>query len=512
MIPTEARPIAAPAAAATTPPPRLPPKPAAAAGRRRWNLLERSVAVRLSVWFALVFTIGFSAIFGLLYWTLARQLEARDLEALELRLQQYTDIYAASGLTGLRERVAEDSQAPHVRSLFIRLVGRDGDAIWGKIPPDWIATDTQLVAVPDGWGGWTRRHTYTVRVPRDEAQDLTIVGRVLPDGRLLQVGRSTDNRAVLLAPLQRTFLWIGGAVVVIGFAAGVVTARRATSPLRDVVETAQRIVATGALDARVPAPKRNDDIAELVRAFNTVLDKNAALLRTMREALDNVAHDLRTPLTRLRGTAELALQNEQGTPAQNEALADCVEQADDVLRLLRALMEISEAEAGMLRLEKTQCDLGAVARGAVDLYREVAEAKSVALHVELAPDVFVVADPTRLRQAVANLIDNAVKYTPPGGSAVVRVAPDGTEAVVSVSDTGPGVPTAEQPRVWERLYRGDASRSEHGLGLGLSLVRAIVEAHGGRVTLRNAPEGGAVFEFRLPAAAAAAGERSRANV
>ncbi len=465
----------------------------------RWR---RSLAVRLSVWFAALFAVGFSAIFGLLYWTLARSLEARDTEALQLRLQQYADIYAADGLDGLRQRVAEDSQGPHVRSLFIRIVGRGGDAVWGKIPPDWIEADAKRVAVPDGWGGWTVRQNYTVRVPRDEEQDLAVAGRVLADGRLLQVGRSSDSRAVFLAPLRRTFLSVGAAVVIFGFGAGVVAARRATRPLRDVIDTAQRIIATGALDARVPPPKRDDDVAELVRAFNTVLDKNAGLLRAMREALDNVAHDLRTPLTRLRGTAELALQaTANGGAAQTEALADCVEQADDVLRLLRALMEISEAEAGMLKLEKTNCDLAALARDAAELYAEVAEAKPVTLTTEIAGAAPIGADATRLRQAIANLVDNAVKYTPAGGRITVRAAVERKEAVLTVSDSGPGVPAAEQARVWERLYRGDASRSERGLGLGLSLVRAIVEAHGGRVALRNAPEGGAIFEVRLPLAA-----------
>jgi signal transduction histidine kinase len=356
---------------------------------------------------------------------------------------------------------------------------------------------------------------------------------VLADGHLLQVARSTDSRAVLLAPLRRTFLWVGGAVVLTGFGAGYLAARRATRPLRDVIATAQRIIATGALDARVPAPRRDDEVADLVRAFNTVLDKNAGLLRTMREALDNVAHDLRTPLTRLRGTAEIALQSVGGNGVQNEALADCVEQTDDVLRLLSALMEISEAEAGMMRLQKTPGDLAALAHDVAELYAEVAEAKPVTLKVEASGPVPVLYDAVRLRQAVANLVDNAVKYTPAGGRVTLRVAvvegrgtgvggretgdagsavaeamadKQGTisakEAVLSVSDTGPGVPPEEQPRIWERLYRGDASRSQRGLGLGLSLVRVIVEAHGGRVTQRNAPEGGAVFEVRLPLAAA----------
>jgi len=296
-------------------------------------------------------------------------------------------------------------------------------------------------------------------------------------------------------------LWVGGGVMIIGFAAGLFTAHRATRPLRDVIATAQRIIATGALDARVPAPRRDDDVAELVRAFNTVLDKNTGLLRAMREALDNVAHDLRTPLTRLRGTAELALQASAEAPAggaaQTEALADCVEQADDVLRLLRALMEISEAEAGMLSLDRAKCDLGEIARSAAELYAEVAEAKPVTLTVEVAEPVPVLADATRVRQVAANLVDNAVKYTPAGGRVTVRATVDGGDAVLTVSDDGPGVPAAEQPRVWERLYRGDASRSQRGLGLGLSMVRAIVEAHGGRVALRNAEPHGAVFEARF---------------
>ena len=487
--------------------------------------LHRSLAVRLSVWFAALFAIGFTAIFALLYWTLGRQLEARDTEALQLRLQQYAGIYAIAGLYGLEARYADDSQTPHVRSLFIQLVNRNGAVEWAKIPSDWIEADAQRVSVPDGWGGWAQRQNYTVRVPRDEEQDLAVAAQVLPDGHLLQVARSTDSRAVLLAPLRRTFLWVGGAVVLTGFGAGYLAARRATRPLRDVIATAQRIIATGALDARVPAPRRDDEVADLVRAFNTVLDKNAGLLRTMREALDNVAHDLRTPLTRLRGTAEIALQSAGGNGAQNEALADCVEQTDDVLRLLSAVMEISEAEAGMMRLTKTPGDLAALARDVAELYAEVAEAKPVTLSVEASGPVPVLYDAVRLRQAVANLVDNAVKYTPAGGRVVLRVAMvegrgtgDGgsavaeamagkqaasstREAVLSVSDTGPGVPPADQPRIWERLYRGDASRSQRGLGLGLSLVKVIVEAHGGRVTQCNAPEGGAVFEVRLPLAA-----------
>ena len=454
--------------------------------------------MRLSLWFTALIAIGFTAIFALLYVLLGRQLEARESEALQLRLRQYAGIYEASGVQGLGERIDEDSATPHVRSLFVRLVSQRGNVVWARVPPDWIDQDVKRIAVPDGWGGWSVRQTYSVRVPHDQQQDLAVVSSLLSDGLLLQVGRSTDNRGTLLEPLRRTFFWVGSAAILVGFAVAVVAARRATRPLHHVVETARRIINTGALDARVPMPARDDDIAELVQHFNTVLDKNAGLLRSMREALDNVAHDLRTPLTSLRGTAELVLSQPGVDRSAREALADCVERTDEVLRLLRALMEISEAEAGVLRLEKSQSDLREITRQAAELYSDVAEAKQIKLELQEGEAAPVFVDAVRTRQAVANLIDNAIKYTPRGGAVHLRAYREDGDALLEVRDSGPGVPEAEQPRIWERLYRGDQSRSQSGLGLGLSLVRAIVEAHGGKVTVRNAPERGAIFELRLP--------------
>jgi signal transduction histidine kinase len=462
---------------------------------------RRSVAARLSVWFATLFTVGFCAIFALLYWTLERHMEERDVEGLKLTLGQYSEIYLASGLPGLQQRVALDSRMPHVRSLFIRIVGPTGNALWVNVPPDWIESDVQRVVIP---GGWAEKSIRTVKIPRDEQQDLAVATESLPGGVMLQVGRSTDSRMVLLEPLRRTFLWVGGAVIIVGLGVGFFAARRTTRPLHSVVETARKIIRTGTLDLRVPVPARDDEIAELVRYFNTVLDQNRALVRSMREALDNVAHDLRTPLTGLRGSAELALGRPADQAGAQEALADCVERADEVLSLLRAIMEISEAEAGMLRLDKTACDLGDLARGPVELYADVAESRGLRLHGELIGAIPLFADATRLRQAIANLIDNAVKYTPAGGQITVQARAQDGEAVLIVQDTGPGVPPDEQLRIWERLYRGDQSRSQSGLGLGLSLVRAIVEAHGGRASVANAPGGGAIFAVHLPLAAAPA--------
>jgi signal transduction histidine kinase len=321
----------------------------------------------------------------------------------------------------------------------------------------------------------------------------------LGGGYWLQVGKTTEAQAALLERFRVVAAWVLILGLALGLLAGALLASRALGPIRRLIAAVHRVLATGHMDARVPVRAGpGDELHELTCLFNAMLEKNGALLRGMREALDNVAHDLRTPLTRLRSTAERTLAAPPG-PADREAVSDALEETERVLLLLDTLMDISEAETGLMRLEKAEVPLRAAAAEATALYEMVAEDRGIAVQNEVPADAQIFADPQRLRQALVNLLDNALKYTPRGGTVTIFAESRPSSSVLGVRDTGPGIALDEMPRIWERLYRGDKSRSARGLGLGLALVKAIAQAHGGAAEVESPPGSGAVFRLILPA-------------
>ncbi|MBL9212332.1 MAG: HAMP domain-containing histidine kinase [Opitutaceae bacterium] len=456
--------------------------------------LRQSLALRLAIQYALVFAVSAAVLFGALYWVLADALEKREIEAVSRRAEVYAAAYDFGGVASLNNHLNAD-RSPDQPAYFVRLVNADGSFQWIAVPRNWV--ETQIEKVPVGVFTWTRE-THLVRQPQNALRDYAIASRQLRDGRLLQVGRLTDSLSVLLSPLRRAFGVVGAGALLLSVVVGTLLSWRATKPLRAVSDTTRRILATGDLSARVPGPDGSGELAVLVRQLNTLLEKNAVHVRVLREMLDNLAHDLRTPLTRLRGTAELAIQD-SGDPADaRAALADCVNESDRVLHLLETLLDISAAEAGVLKLNCDRIDVRSLTERAVDLYREVAEEKTLAVTLDQPDPVEVSADAIRLGQVVNNLLDNALKYTPAGGRVTLAARNEPKTAVITVTDNGPGVPAGEREAIFRRLYRGDSSRSQRGLGLGLSMVKAIVEAHGGTVAVDDAPGGGARFTVRLP--------------
>jgi len=450
---------------------------------------------RLAAWYALLFLGSSLAIGVLTYVLLASSLAQRDHDMIRSTLAAYAAQFQQGGLPALDRAIRNDQAASRGERLFVRVSRGGQEVIFYNLPGEWSEFDLSPLERPGGQGGQT--WAYIPR--RGTSEVLEVASTYLADGTLLQVGKSNVIRSELLAR-YRTILIIAVAVVVlIGAVGGALLTRSTMRPLRHLAGVVRTILQTGRFDARVPVQGSRDPLDQLGGLFNGMLDRIAALVAGMRGSLDNVAHDLRTPMTRLRAIAERSLESGSEDPQRyREALADCLEESEHVSEMLNTLMDISEAETGVMRLAPEAVDAADILHDVQELYADVADEKGIEVRVEAPAGLGVAADRNRLRQVLANLLDNAVKFTPAGGHVMLRASEEADGVALAVEDDGPGIAAEDLPRIWDRLYRGDRSRSERGLGLGLSLVRAIVEAHKGRAEVASSPDHGARFTIHLP--------------
>ncbi len=459
------------------------------------NFLSRCrphLSLRLTLWFSLIFLLASLTVLGMAYYLLATSLRQQDRESIRTALQEYQAQYKAGKLIALRNAIKFERAAGKPNIFFVRLAGPRNQTVFLHFPEQWADFNLQELERMATIPAW-----FQLRAAQEE-EVLEIATVRLPDNFLLQVGKDTSAREELLEHFRRVAFGVTIPLIILGLVGGKFLAGRTLRPIRQLIQTVQTITATGMMTARAPVGPARDELAELARLFNQMLDRISALLDGMRETLDNVAHDLRTPLTRLRGVAETALQAQEQPDTCRAALADCLEEAERLSGLLTILMDIAEAEAGTMKLRLETVPIGPLLADLVDLYRYVAEDKQISITTNYPPELAVTADAPRLRQALANVLDNAVKYTPPGGRITVTAAAAGAWRRFIIADTGVGIPPADLPKIWDRLYRGDKSRSQRGLGLGLSLVKAIVTAHGGHIEVASEPGQGSRFDIYLP--------------
>ena len=410
-------------------------------------------------------------VFALLYNVTASFLERQAGQAVASDLAGLEAHHRRGGLPKLLQVLEDRTVVPSAG--FHLLAGPDGARVAGNLPawPD---------AVPDEGG------RLIFQVEGAAPQPVLGLARTLPDGHRLLVGAGLGERRQFRNRIVETLFWSFAAIAGMSVAGGLVIRRNVTRRLETINRTTRQII-DGQLHARIPRSASEDELDRLAANLNDMLDKIERLMTGLRHLSEDIAHDLRTPLNRLRGQLEMAaLEMQEGDPVR-DAVQDAILEADRLLDMFGALLSIAKAEAGYQQMPLTDVALSPVVWRVVELYEPVAEEKGVVLRVRIDRPVTIRGQEQLLAQALANLVDNAVKYTPDGGEILVSVSSGEKPGTVElmVADSGPGIPPEDRERVLRRFIRLDWSRSTPGNGLGLSLVDAVTRLHGAKLVIED---------------------------
>jgi len=448
-------------------------------------------AFRLAALYFLVFAASVLGVLLFVYWTSADFVERQTEATLDAEITGLAEQYAQRGLSGLIQIVAARSAGDRGDAMIYLVTDPDGKPLAGNIAA-WPAG----VPTHSAWLSFSLERTANGRPELHPARGRLFI---IPGGYRLLVGRDISDAAAFRSQVRATLLWAGLIALCVGLIGGTVMSRNLLRRVEQVNRTSERVMA-GNLSDRVPLRGTSDEFDQLAGNLNRMLDQIERLMTAMREVTDDVAHDLKTPLARLRARLELALIGPLDATAQSEAIRAAIDEADRLLATFNALLGIAEAEAGAGRDEAGPLDLGEIAGAAAEFYEPAAEEKGFALSLAAEPEVRIRGDRHLLSQTLHNLLDNALKYAG-GGDLSIRVFRADGRAVLEVADRGPGIPEADRHSVFDRFVRLEPSRSTPGNGLGLSLVRAVARRHHGTVALAdNQP--GLKVRLEFPAFAA----------
>jgi heavy metal sensor kinase len=449
----------------------------------------------LTLWYAGIFTVSSCVAFLLFYTLITSFIQDRTDQELLGQVNRFSSLGAAEGIEAVKSAAVIEAQAAGVKKVFFRLLSLNGQVFSSSNMAYWKDIDINEAAIQALLRG--RSHVFEViTIPR-RREKVRVLYAMLSPTIILEVGQAMESYSRFLDAFKGIFITTMTFLIVLAAGVGWFMARRAVSGVEAVTRTAQKI-SGGNLEERVPVKARGDEIDRLATTFNQMLNRIQLLLTEIKEMSDNIAHDMRSPITRIRGIAEVTLTTGKSLSEYESMTASIVEECDRLLDMINTMLMISKTEAGVDRLIREEIDLTDLVRRGCELFEPTAEDKGVTVSCDVASGSHLIGDMRMIQRMLSNLLDNAIKYTPSGGWVKVSLSEDDAQVVVSVRDTGIGLSPEDLPRIFERFYRCDQSRSQAGIGLGLSLARAVARAHGGGITVLSTPNQGSTFTVILP--------------
>ena len=461
--------------------------------------LPHTLAFRLTLWYGLVFTLCSCLAFLFFYFLINIQLKQRLDDRLSDKISEFEAIYNLQGIDEVKSAALIESQAAGEKKIFFRLLYASGVAFSSSNMSYWQAIGINRKAVRELLEKRTRVFE-TLAIP-GRVDRVRIAYGIIGRRIVVQLGYSMENDIAFIEIFKRLFLITMSALIIAAVLVGWFMARRALSGVEAVTRTARQISESD-LSRRVPIMARHEEIDRLAVTFNNMLDRIEKLVIGIREMGDNIAHDLKSPVSRIRGMAEIGLSGMvEDNPELVSLAGNTIEECDRLLDMINTMLMISKTDAGADNLCLEMVNIAEVARGAVVLFSPLAEDKGLTLSCKTPESLMIEGDLKMLQRTMANLVDNAIKYTPVPGRVSVRASEDPEDEGrinVCVSDSGIGIDDSDLPKLFDRFFRCDQSRSMGGSGLGLSLAQAIAHAHHGEIRVTSTKGQGSVFTLDLP--------------